>query len=69
MSNNTETVTVNVKRSTERAWGVEDTSNSRNIIWLPKSLVKEIEFKVAGAETGTAEITAPEWLLQDRGLI
>lgn len=64
-----ETITVNVKRPTGKAWGVEDTSNPRNIIWLPKSLVKEIVFKNTGAETGIAEITAPEWLLQDRGLI
>lgn len=64
-----ETVTVNVKHSTDKAWGLEDASNSRRLIWLPKSLVSEIVFKRTDAETGPAEITAPEWLLQREGLI
>jgi hypothetical protein len=51
-----------------RAWGIEDENNSRNIVWLPKSQC-QIDFKVTGADTGPAIITAPEWLLKEKELL
>ena len=61
-------IAVTVKRSTERAWGIEDENNPRNIVWLPKSQC-QIDFKVTGADTGPAIITAPEWLLKNKELL
>lgn len=61
-------IEVNIKRSSEKSWGVEDENNPHNIIWLPKSQCK-VEFKKTGAETGLATIDAPEWLLKDRELL
>lgn len=52
-------IEVVVVRETERAWGIEDADNPRNIIWLPKSKCR-LEGKM---------LTAPEWLLKDRGLV
>lgn len=53
------TIEVVVKRETERAWGVADPRDAGRIQWLPKS-----QCTLEGTE-----ITAPEWLLKDRGLI
>ena len=61
-------IAVTIKRSTERAWGIEDDNNPKNIIWLPKSQCK-VFFKDAGADNGHAIIDAPEWLLKERELL
>lgn len=62
---NLEDIDVWVHVVTEKAVLVSDTGEEDDAIWLPKSQV-QLEDEVVGAQT---RLTAPEWLLQDRGLI
>lgn len=57
-------ITVQVHAKTDRAILVSDDGEKSNAVWLPLSQV-EVEMKQAG----TAEITLPEWLALDKGLI
>lgn len=54
------------RRETEKAWGIADPNEQGKLIWLPKSLC-ELE---PGSGPGKPDtLTAPEWLLKERGLI
>lgn len=57
---------VYVRRETDAAWGIADPDTPGNIIWLPKACC-EIE----GGEppTKVATLTAPLWLLTEKGLV
>lgn len=57
-------VTCHVHHTTERAVLVSDDGNIEKAVWLSLSLV-EIEMK----RPPIAEITMPEWLAKQRGLI
>ena len=57
-------ITVQVHAKTDRAILVSDDGEESNAVWLPLSQV-EVEMK----QGGTAEITLPEWLALDKGLI
>ena len=57
-------VTVRVHHTTERAVLVSDDGDPEKAVWLPLSQV-EVETKA----NGIAEITLPEWLAKERGLI
>lgn len=63
---NLEDVEVFVHAMTERAVLVSTDEDEDNAVWLPKSQIEVDEDAIAGK---TTTITAPEWLLQDRGLI
>ncbi len=59
-------IPVRVRRETDLAWGIADENNPGEIIWLPKSQC-EIEHGEAPNEADI--LTAPEWLLKEKGLI
>lgn len=64
-------ITVIFVKETEKALGVRKTEDSSFVIWLPKS---QIEFSTEGSgphvlKTGYVEVTLPEWLAQEKGLI
>lgn len=53
------------------SWGVKRIENDKavgDMIWLPRSQVT-YEVKSKGIHWDTAEVTMPEWLAKDRGLI
>lgn len=57
---------VYVRRETDAAWGIADPDKPGGIIWLPKS-----QCEIDGGEppTKAATLTAPEWLLIEKGLV
>lgn len=55
---------VQIHHRTERAVLVSDDGDRENAVWLALALV-EIEMK----QGGLAEVTMPEWLAKERGLI
>lgn len=57
-------VTVELHHQTDKAVLVSDTGNREEAVWLPKSSI-EIERQ----PNGTYIVSAPEWLLHDKGLI
>lgn len=59
-------IPVYVKRETEKAWGIADPSNDANIIWLPKS---QCELERGEGPNEADILTAPEWLLIEKGLV
>lgn len=59
-------LTVIVRRETDKAWGIASEDNHGQIIWLPKSMCEITDHNAA---TGRAELTCPEWLAKERGLI
>lgn len=59
-------IEVFLRRETQRAWGIADPNNEGALIWLPKSQC-DIEVKEGPGKPDT--LTAPEWLLKERGLI
>ena len=54
-----------VRRETDNAWGIADPDKAGGIIWLPKACC-EID---VDHPSKAATLTAPLWLLTDRGLI
>lgn len=54
-----------VRRETDLAYGIADPNKAGNIIWLPKSQCQVDDYDVP---SGRATLTAPEWLLTDKGL-
>jgi hypothetical protein len=50
---------------TDRALLVSETGDKRKAVWLPLS---QIEINSTGAE-GIHDITLPEWLARDKGLV
>jgi len=61
-------IEVHLRRETERAWGIANPNSgkSTDIIWLPKS---QCEVELGEAPGKMSTLTAPEWLLKERGLI
>ena len=57
-------VTMKIHHQTERAVFASDSGDVKHAVWLPLS---QIEVLLRG--DGTAEITMPEWLARERGLI
>lgn len=57
-------VTVHVHHQTERAVLVSDDGEERGAVWLPLSQI-EIEMM----KPPIAEVTMPQWLARDKGLI
>ena len=57
-------VTMRLHHSTERAVLVSDDGDEKKAAWLPLS-----QIEVAQRHGGTVEITMPEWLAKDKGLI
>ena len=49
---------------TDRAIRVSDDGEDRNAVWLPKSQIEIGELKA-----GYVEVTLPEWLAIDKGLV
>lgn len=56
-------ITVQVIHETDKAWLV--TEDGEKKIWIPKSVGEMSEPKVAN----TCVLTAPEWILKDKGLL
>jgi len=62
-------IAVTVHHETDAAWLVSDTGNRDEAVWLPKSQVSsEAEIDLSDGPT-EAELTLPEWLAQEKGLI
>lgn len=59
-------VTVYLRRETEKAWGIASAKDPGEIIWLPKSQCKLERHEGPGK---IVTLTAPEWLLDQKGLI
>lgn len=57
-------ITVALHHETDKAVLVSDDGDRENAVWLPKSKI-EIEHK----QGNTVEVTLPEWLAKDKGLI
>jgi hypothetical protein len=57
-------VTVKVHHTTERAVLVSDDGDREKAVWLPLSQVE-----VVMKDRGVAEVTLPEWLAIDKGLV
>jgi len=55
-----------VRRETDKAWGIDDPNKPSNMIWIPKSQC-EIEREPAPSKKGV--LTAPLWLLTEKGLL
>ena len=62
MKSNIFDITARMKRETEKAILVDDGGGKE--VWLPKGQI-EIEFN----RNGTVTISAPTWLLEEKGLI
>ena len=58
-------LTLSQHAETDRAYGVSDTGDRADIVWLPKSQVE----RGARKSAGIYEFTVPEWLALDKGLI
>lgn len=52
-------IEVNKVRETEKAWGIEHPDDQMKLVWIPKSQ----------AQLDGKTLTAPEWLLREKGLI
>lgn len=59
-------IEVQLRRETAKAWGVADPNNEGALIWLPKS---QCELDLGEGPNKMSTLTAPEWLLKERGLI
>jgi len=59
-------IQVQMRRETAKAWGIADPNGSRDLIWLPKS---QCELEPGEGPNKMSTLTAPEWLLKERGLI
>lgn len=59
-------ISIIVIRETDRAWGIEDENKPGAVIWLPKS---QCEISSIKKPSGVAELTCPEWLAKEKGLI
>lgn len=57
-------IAVQIHAKTDRAILVSDDGDKEKAVWLPLSQI-EVEMK----QGGTAEITLPEWLALEKGLI
>lgn len=57
-------LTLQLHADTPRAILVSDDGDSANAVWLPKS---QIEFETKAS--GIVEVTCPEWLAIERGLV
>ena len=58
------TLTLKLHAETDRAIRVSDDGEDRNAVWLPKSQIEVGELK-----SGYVEVTLPEWLAIDKGLV
>lgn len=59
-------LTVILRRETDKAYGIASEDKAGEIIWLPKSQCQIDDHNPA---TGRAELTCPEWLAKEKGLI
>lgn len=59
-------IEVFVRRETEKAWGIANPGKPGDLIWIPKS---QCEIEQGEGPSKAAILTAPEWLLKERGLI
>lgn len=66
MKSDLEDITVVLHHTTERAVLVSENGDRDDAVWLPLS---QIEVRPVSNASGCVEITAPEWLLKDKGLI
>lgn len=57
-------LTMKLHAETDRAIRVSDDGEDRNAVWLPKS---QVEFVMT--KPGYVEVTLPEWLAIDKGLV
>jgi len=57
-------ITVQMHQETPKAILVSDDGNSDNGVWLAKSLIEFVE-----KPGGIVEVTLPEWLATERGLV
>lgn len=57
-------ITVRLVQQTERAILVTDSDDLEKAVWLPKSQVEFVE-----KADGIVEVTLPEWLAIERGLV
>lgn len=44
-------------------------NNGTKDFWIPKSMIANGDVQIETNETGTVTITAPVWLLREKGLI
>ncbi len=60
-------IEVFIRRETEKAWGIAaDRGRASDLIWVPKS---QCEFEPGDGSDKPGTLTAPEWLLKEKGLI
>jgi hypothetical protein len=57
-------VAVEIHHETERALLVSDTGDREDAVWIPKSQIEARE-----EVSGVTEISLPEWLALEKGLI
>lgn len=65
MKSNLTEITVQLHQETPRAILVSDDGDNDKAVWLPKS---QVEF-VAKSGSDVIEVTLPEWLATERGLV
>lgn len=57
-------ITVQLHHETDKAVLVSDDGEKDNAVWLPRSMIE-----IDGKKDNILEITLPEWLAMDKGLI
>ncbi len=57
-------ITVELHRSTDKAIQVSEDGGA-TLVWLPKS---QIEYEFKHGHANLVIVTAPEWLIRDKGL-
>ena len=68
MKSNLETIDVYLHTITEKAYRVSLDGDTRKSVWVPKSQC-ELEKRTARALAPTIWLTAPQWLLEEKGLV
>lgn len=63
---NLKDIPVYYRRETEKAWAIANPDGSANLIWLPKS---QCQLERGEGPNEADILTAPEWILIEKGLI
>jgi hypothetical protein len=59
-------IRVQLHRETDKAVLVSETGDKEQAVWLPRSQIECVE---VDGKPGLLDVTMPEWLAQEKGLI
>ncbi len=62
-------LTLHQHAETDRAVLVSDDGTEARAVWLPKSQIEIAPLPGTGGAKGLVLVTAPQWLLEDKGLV